>query len=271
MKITYETVIVNTVGKVGSANFFHCKYSQSTNIHHGHSLLTLQDTLNNKSNCLIIVGIRNPIDRNLSSLFQTHNQNFYNDVKIKKNSYKGELSYIPELYDTNLKRYATPEVIIDLYFKQKYHNTFNEWFEEFLNITKITNFDKDKGVEFYKFPNNNTIMIYTMEKLTTNDKYIKEQLGIVSDIKNKNNSEYRNYSEIYKQVKQKIVYKKQYLDNLLNTDIMRLFYNENDINFFYSKYQVEDDYDLEAGKAQTDSNVSEHDDEKEAIEGGRRG
>ena len=77
-----------------------------------------------------------------------------------------------------------------------------------------------------------------MEKLTANDKYIKERLGIVSNIENKNNSDYRSYSKIYEQIKQKIVYKKEYLDNLLNTDIMRLFYNENDINFFYSKYKT---------------------------------
>ena len=237
-KITYETVIVNTVAKVGSSNFLDCKYSQSTKIHHGHSLLTLQNTLNNKSNCLIIVGIRNPIDRNLSYLFQTYNEKELFGVETKKNSYKGEFCYIPEIAVFKDIRYETPEVIIDLYFKQKYHNTFNEWFEEFLNITKITNFDKDKGVEFYKFPNNNTIMIYTMEKLTANYKYIKEQLGIVSDIENNNNSDYKSYSKIYKEVKQKIVYKKEYLDNLLNTDIMRLFYNENDINFFYSKYKT---------------------------------
>ena len=237
-KITYETVIVNTVAKVGTASFLKCKYSQSKSIHHSHSLLELQNTLNNKSNCLIIVGIRNPIDRNLSYLFQTYTDKYFNDVRTKKNNYKGEICYIPEVYDKTLKRYATHEVIIDLYFKQKYHNTFNEWFQEFLDITKITNFDKDKGVEFYKFPNNNTIMIYTIEKLTGNDEYIKKQLGIVSDIENKNNSDYRSYSIIYKQVKQKIVYKKEYLDNLLNTDIMRLFYNENDINFFYSKYKT---------------------------------
>ena len=237
-EITYKTVIINTVAKVGSANFLKCKYSQSTKIYHGHNLLTLQIALNNKSNCLIIVGIRNPIDRNLSYLFQTYDKKCFNNVRTKKNNYKGELCYIPKVYDTKMKRYAKPEVIIDLYFKQKYHNTFNEWFEEFLDITKITNFDKDKGVDFYKFPNNNTIMIYTLEKLTENEKYIKEQLGIVSDIKNKNNSDYRNYSKIYKQVKEKIVYKKEYLDNLLNTDIMRLFYNENDINFFYSKYKT---------------------------------
>ena len=74
-----------------------------------------------------------------------------------------------------------------------------------------------------------------MWKFNTN---IKEHLGIVSDIENKNNSDYRSYSKIYKQVKQKIVYRKEYLDNLLNTDIMRLFYNENDIKFFYSKYKT---------------------------------
>jgi len=237
-KITYETVLINTVAKVGSANFLNCKYSQSTKIDHGHNLLKLQNTLDNKSNCLIIVGIRNPIDRNLSYLFQTYNDKHFNDVRTKKNSYKGELCYIPEVYDTKMKQYATPELIIDLYFKQKYHNTFNEWFEEFLDITKITNFDKDKGVDFYKFPNNNTIMVYTMEKLTANEEYIKEKIGILFDIQNLNDSNYRSYSKTYKQVKQEIVYKKEYLDNLLNTDIMRLFYNENDINFFYSKYKI---------------------------------
>ena len=65
---------------------------------------------------IIIVGIRNPIDRNLSYLFQTCSDNFCNSVGTKKNNYNGELCYIPGVYDRKLKRYATPEVIIDLYF-----------------------------------------------------------------------------------------------------------------------------------------------------------
>ena len=56
---------------------------------------------------------------------------------------------------------------------------------------------------FYKFPNNNIIMIYTMEKLNANCEYIKTRLGIVSEIENKNNSENRAYSKIYEQVKKK--------------------------------------------------------------------
>ena len=245
-EITYKTVIVNTVAKVGSSNFLTCKYSQSKDVSHVHNLLKLKDALSKKSNCLIIVGIRNPIDRNLSYLFQSFNDKFYNDVGTRMNNYEGEFCYIPKMTDnenpiyknSNIKIKFSAEKIIDLYFKQKYHNTFNEWFKEFLDITKISNFDKDKGIDFYKFPNNNTIMIYTMEKLTENEKYLKEKLGIIADFKNTNNSEKRGYYEIYKEVKEKIVYKKEYLDNLLNTDIMRLFYNENDINFFYSKYKT---------------------------------
>jgi hypothetical protein len=234
-KITFNKVIINTVAKVGSANFLKCKYSQTKHVKHGHSLLELQNILNKESNCLIIVGIRNPIDRNLSYLFQTYTNNFYNDVKTKKNNYQGENCYIEEMANNIL---PSSERIIDLYFEQKYHNTFNEWFENFLEITKISHFNKDKGIDFYKFPNNNTIMIYTMEKLTENENFIINKLGIIKELVNHNNSEKRYYYEIYNEIKQKIVYKKEYLDNLLNTDIMRLFYNDNDIQYFFSKYKT---------------------------------
>lgn len=156
VNISFKEVKVITVGKVGSANFLFCKYSQTENIHHGHSLLTLQNTLNKESDCLIIVGIRNPIDRNLSYLFQTFNDNFHNNIQTKKNNYKGEYSYIPGMsqdtspiyVDDSIKIIIHPEKIIDLYFNQKYHNVFNEWFDEFLEITKINTFDKNKGGGF---------------------------------------------------------------------------------------------------------------------------
>lgn len=233
-KITFNKVEIITVAKVGSANFLNCHFYQTTNVKHGHSLLNLRNILYNKSNCLIIVGIRNPIDRNLSYLFQTYKDNKYNDVKIKNNSYKGEFCYIPNMAKN---KFICAEKIIDLYFCQSYHFTFNEWFEEFLHITKINKFNKDKGIDFYNFPNNNTIMIYTLEKLSENEKYILDILGI-KNLENKNDSNKRDYCKIYDEVKQKIMYKKEYLDKLLNTNIMRLFYNESDIKSFFSKYKT---------------------------------
>ena len=242
-KILFDKVKILTVAKVGSANFLYCNYLQKNDIYHGHSLLDIKNTLNNEINCLIIVGIRNPIDRNLSYLFQTFNYNFYNDVKTNKNNYKGEYCYISEISTNkisnmnidNIKINSSPEKIIDLYFKQKYHNTFNEWFEEFLEITKIDKFNKDKGIDFYNFPNNNTIMIYTTEKLNENNKYISDILGI-TNFTNKNDSANREYKEKYEEVKKLIIYEKKYLNNLLDTKIMHLFYSDLDIKNFYNKY-----------------------------------
>lgn len=234
-KITYDRIIINTVAKVGSANFLKCNYSQSKDISHGHSLLELQNILNTKSNSLIIVGVRNPIDRNLSYLFQTYNNEYYNNVQTKKNNYKGEYCYISKMVNN---KFLHSEEIIDLYFEQKYHNTFNEWFEEFLDITKISKFNRDKGVDFYNFSNNNTIMIYTLEKLSENEKYIIDKLGIMGRITNINNSEKADYYKIYNEVKQTIAYSKKYVDNLVNTDIMRLFYNDNDIKYFLRKIKI---------------------------------
>lgn len=230
--INFNKVVICTVGKVGSANFLSCHYSQTKNIKHSHNLLTLKNVLKHQSNCLIIVGVRNPIDRNLSYMFQSFNDKFYNDVKTKKNNYKGEYCYIEGMTDDklpvwknkNIRIKLSSEEIIDLFLKQNYHFTFNDWFEEFLEITNIDHFNKDRGIDFYKFPNNNTIMIYTMEKLNQNTTFIIKELGIIGNFNNRNDSKKRSYHQLYQEVKQKIIYPKDHLDKLLNTNIMKLFY-----------------------------------------------
>jgi len=244
-KIEFNKVKVLTVPKVGSANFLHCTYSKSKDVTHGHNLLHLRKALEKESHCLIIVGVRNPIDRNLSHLFQSFNDKVCNDVGTRKNGYNGEYCYISGMSDqregvwknNNIKINFTPEKIIKLYFKKNYHNIFNDWFQEFLELTNISSFDKCKGLDFYDFPNNNTIMIYTMEKLSQNTGCILDMLS-ARNLVNSNDSKKRGYHDIYQEVKEKITYKREYLDNLLDTEVMRLFYNKSDIAYFYSKYTV---------------------------------
>lgn len=148
----------------------------------------------------------------------------------------GEKCYIPEMAGKSLPPH---ERIIELFFEQKYHNTFNDWFEEFLEITKIKNFDRNLGLDFYKFPNNNTIMMYTLEKINDNKEYITKKLGIKNNLKNVNNSRNRKYDSVYNKVKQTITYPKKYVDDLLNTKVMRLFYDTKEIDYFFSKYKIE--------------------------------
>ena len=112
------------------------------------------------------------MDRNLSYLFQTCGDNFYNDVKTRSNGYRGENCYAPELSlktstwkdETQLKG-VSADTMIQAFFARSYHNTFNEWFQEFFDLTKIKSFNREKGLDIYAFPRNVTLVLYTLKSL----------------------------------------------------------------------------------------------------------
>ena len=88
-----------------------------------------------------------------------------NECRETKNNYTRDILYI----DRNTFNKSIEE-IITLYFNTDIHTEFNNWFEEFFEITGINQktFNKTDGLDFYELPNNNKIMIYTLEKLDTN-------------------------------------------------------------------------------------------------------
>jgi len=70
-------------------------------------------------------------------------------------------------------------------------------------------------------------LVYTLESLNKNKKEICNLLEIeeIQD-SNKTNNQY------YKIVKDNIKYSKSYINNLLDTKIMKIFYNQNEIENF---------------------------------------
>lgn len=109
-----KKIFILTIAKVGSSDFLY-SLQDKYNVYHGHSTKKLKEVLENESNIMIICGIRNPLDRNLSYLFQTYNDNCYNDVKISHNHYKGEYCYIKNFLNLDI------ETIISEFFKKDYH------------------------------------------------------------------------------------------------------------------------------------------------------
>ena len=244
MHLPCKHLEIITPAKVGSSNFNNVSPRKPglppwETIDHNHDLKRLKDkhSLENRENTLIVVGVRNPIDRNLSYLFQTYCDNFNNSVKYKRNNYEGEFCYIPEMHN-NIST-ISPARVIELYFQQKYHTTFNDWFDDFFEITNIIegSFDKERGYEVYSYPRGNKILIYTLEKLDENENDICDLLGI-TELVNKNNSKQRNYYQLYTKVKESIVYPREYIDSLLNTPIMKFFYSDVDIEEMRSKYNI---------------------------------
>ena len=233
-ELNIEKVYINTVAKIGSASFLHSLEGAGFNVHHGHSLELLGKVLTQESNCLIVSGIRNPLDRNISYFFQTCADNFYNNVKTKKNGYKGENCFVMERDEFNQ---IAPIQIINLFFSQKWHYTFNDWFYEFFEITKIDfyEFDRDLGIGVYNFPNNNYLLFYVYEKLSRNIPFIESFFGI-REFAHANNSEERVYRDQYRKVKSLIKIPQNYKDKLLLTPIMNNFYGKEEIAAFFGKY-----------------------------------
>ena len=224
----FSYINVITVAKIGSTMFNTILYD-----HHYHSLNVLIYIIENKTNNLIISGIRNPIDRNISYFFETYNLSFI-DIRMKCNDYKGE-------YHTGIDNISIidkdTDQLIDLFYKQNYHTTFNNWFNEYFDILNFdinsNSFDKEKGWGIFKVKNNNYILLYTLEKINNLE---NELLKLDIKLKSENVADNKIYSKKYKEFKQKIKISDKYKKDLLNTDIMRFFYSDDDIKNMYKKY-----------------------------------
>ena len=92
--INNETIKINNtdskniiaVGSVAGTNFTSYIFNEVNNNIFSYSLLELKNILNTSNN-LIIMGIRNPIERNLSYFYQLYEiQLFTTFIKTKKNN-----------------------------------------------------------------------------------------------------------------------------------------------------------------------------------------
>jgi hypothetical protein len=242
--MAFEKINTITLPKVGSktlAKSCRVKYK----VLHRHRVRLIKNTIITNTNNLIIVGVRNPVDLNLSFLFESYNKDFSNIIKTNKTEKPFMHTYIKNHNMNQLISQSKGNKPIDVtnlitsYFNKKYHNLFNIWFKIFFEITKIDKigFNIEKGLQIYDLPNNNKLMLYTLEKLNTNEKEICEFLNIPSLIYVNDGSK-KPYKNVYKEVKKQITYTQEYLDNLLKTDIIKFFYSEDTIKAMYAKYTI---------------------------------
>jgi hypothetical protein len=216
MTLKYNKVFIINPAKVASASFYH-GLKNKYHCFHGHNLDYLKQEINNNSNNLIICGVRNPITRNESYFFQTKKDDYFNDFKTSKNNYEGEYCYIDPNKD-----------LMTSFNNFKYKYTYLEWLDEFINITEIKEYNHQRGFQIYGIKNNNTLLVYTFEKLNQNKKVFEDLLNFKIENRNVNNG------LDYLKFRCKVIYKKDYLDRLLFNKTMNFFYSKKDIELFYN-------------------------------------
>lgn len=227
----FNCVYICSFPKTGTCTLFN-NFKNSYNITQNHSLLKLKYILSEQNN-LIIVGIRNPIDTHISNFFQSYNCDFNDDVEIKKNNYTGINNYCCNHLDN-----LTIDSVIDLFKTNTDFHSYNDWLHEFFEIIKVDlnyfTFNIDLGYDFYHY-NNNTILMYTLEKLNTNINKFCDCFNL-NEFKNYNEGDLKIYKDIYKAFKNKIKIEESTKNTILDRKIFSKFYNNYDLDTFYNKY-----------------------------------
>ena len=232
-------ISVITVAKVASSAFLF-SLGDKYDVHHGHSLQTLRQVLSEGRDQLVIVGIRDPLARNLAYFFQTYADLCHNDVKCRActNGYAGEYTFV--MSPAELLTTPVPE-LIESFFKQSWHETFNAWFSEFFEITRIDQqpFDKEHGYQLYKLPNNNHVLCYTMEKLKQNAPFFEHFFGIEKLLHTNDggpNGVDQAEKAMYREMASTIRFPEEYSHRLLLTETMAYFYDHTFIANLAAKY-----------------------------------
>lgn len=222
--ISKDDIYVLTVMKVGTTNISTSLFKEHNPINHSHDLGNLQTFINLPKKKLIISGIRNPLDWSIS---------FFFDTCCKPNEFPQ--TYVCELDELINKK---TELLIESYFEKKEQfNFFNDWFKLYFDITKINEleFDKDTGLKLYQFNEDTYVLLYVLEKYEKNILLLENFLNIKMR-NNINSVSNKDYKIIYNNFKNSMKMPMEYKKKLLDTDTMKYFYNEINIQKMYEKY-----------------------------------
>jgi hypothetical protein len=240
LDIIHDNIEVITLAKVGTTNFsssLQRVYTNGLEHVHTHGLNILEHILNNNKKNLIISGIRNPLDRNMSYFFETFYMQSCEPILKYNNAYNSiQNTFVCNKHEIiDIKTNELIEI-----FKNKdyiFHNHFTLWLEQFFSLTNIQTieFDKEKGLQLYKLDDDNYILFYVLEKYKDNIDILEKFLKL-SLYDKKNQIEDKYISNKYKEFKENIKLDYNYKESLLNTSAMKYFYSDEFIQKFHSLY-----------------------------------
>jgi len=183
-----------------------------------------------KRKVILISSSRDPVARNISYYFWRFSRNFINE--FGENTYIGNRKYIKSL---------SIEELIKIFFSQNNHLIPIKWFEDAFKIWDIDikskdskSFDKEIGFKIYKKPNF-ILLFYRLEDLNSNINFILDYFKIDKFIKS-NISSKMWYKDIYKKFLKEITFSEEYINKLYDSDYMRFFYTEEEINDFKKRW-----------------------------------
>jgi hypothetical protein len=242
--------LVFSYGKAGTQSVFKhlvdnkriCYYAHHENYFYNKYNFDLKDLL--KLNTMLIMGMRDPIEQSISSLFQNLSQEKGHDKEIifgtKEQIIKADISKIIGFY---LEKQLTYQPSQSFNLKSKLVCQPSTWFNYAVHFLKenldfdLLSFFYDKKEKYYFFKKNNIeIFIYKYKYFNEMNSFLNELIGTNGTILNKNSSKSKWYFNIMKKFSSKIRFTKGELKEIYDSDYSKLFLEEKDIKAKIKKY-----------------------------------
>ncbi|WP_034057531.1 putative capsular polysaccharide synthesis family protein [Lacinutrix jangbogonensis] len=240
-----RTVLVHTLGKVGSSTIYHelKKVSPWDNIFHTHFLS--DEWLHLKLKEGNHFEVNNKMSQKVFAHFKLYPNNKKYIISLVREPVSREISNFmqnPEDFvDGNILDMSNENLKKAYLNKLNYDYTFN-WFDsEFLNYTGFDvfsePFDKEKGFSIYQYEGFN-ILILKLERL--NECYteaMKIFLGLNLSLEgNANQSSQKPIAHVYSELRKTIKFSEAALNKVYSHKYVTHFYTEGEIQGFTSKY-----------------------------------
>jgi hypothetical protein len=239
LEIDINDIHVVTSMKVGTFNFIESLVQHICNIekkssydfdisNHTHNLEYFKEILEKDRNKLIITCFRNPINRNISFYFDTFINKNFSDMYLCDENDLYKYSYQDITNDFNKKKYLINE-------------HYNSWYDEFFRISNIKyDYLKKNGVQLFKINKNSYILLCKLEKYENNIPLLENFLTFKLKNNQNNVNEKQHIKEytkkIYNNFKKCIKIDNDYKDELLNNDLIKFLYDEEEIKSMYNLY-----------------------------------
>lgn len=256
-----KKIFIWQMGKVGSASIFdslkpytktmewdvssfitHDHWVKHNNILHIHSHEILYNFLhNNEEKFNIISLIRDPIARNISSVFQSMTTNEpWNKLFIANTEEFQSYSYLKQksLIETQLSRLNAEESIVTWYDNLFKTHFYYPQVDKYLIDIYAKPFNQEKGYQTYESKTPRVKMIILrLEDLATLSEELGKFLGINNfEIMQTNVAKDKWYKEIYAQFLRGYNPSKTELDKIYQSKFMTYFYSPAQINSFCEKW-----------------------------------
>jgi hypothetical protein len=165
----------------------------------------------------IISMMRDPVSRNISTLFQELSTMLYLSGKKDNRSNEDKI----EMLNRFMQEYVNTE-IPKTWFKDELKLYFG------IDILKYP-FDKENGYTLIKHKNINLLLL-TSEKMNNNIELIENFVGIKGiTLNNKNEASEKWYSDLYSDYKEVFSAEEKEINEIYNSETVRYFYSESDI------------------------------------------